>query len=308
MQYRTDLAVERAQSLGSAEGVVLRTTRLNGFTRSEVEVQNESAAARLQKPCGRYITFETAPVHSLPQQSRRALSREIADALRALLPPFGDVLIVGLGNRHITSDALGSRVAENVLVTRHLHDALPDSLRGRLRGVSALSPGVLGVTGMESADLVRGAVEQTHPAAVIAVDALSARECARIGTAIQITDTGIQPGSGVGNHRLGLTRDTLGIPVIAVGVPTVVYSTVIVRDALALLLQAMPETQGDHEAAADALCQRLTQQKLGELVVTPREIDQMVGELAQVLGMSLNLALQPRLEEEEIAALMNETL
>lgn len=308
MQYRTDLAMERVLQQGSAPGVRIHSAHMCGFTRTEVHIETEDAAARLQKPVGRYFTFETAPVHDLPQEQRQQLSAQIAETLRLLLPPFGDVLAVGLGNRHITSDALGSQVTERMLVTRHLMDALPDPLRGRLRGVSALAPGVLGITGMETADMVRGAVEQTHPAAVIAIDALSARECAHIGTAIQIADTGIQPGSGVGNHRAGLTRQTLGVPVIAVGVPTVVYSTVIVRDALTQLLTALPEAQGDHAEAAEALAARLSRQRLGEMVVTPREIDQMVGELSQVLAMGLNLALQPRLSAQEIASLMNESL
>ena len=298
MQYRTDLAMERAQDSGCIDGVRMQNTRSGPFSRCAIEIQSPEAAERLQKPVGRYITLETPPIHSLALADRQALAREIADCLTPLLPPFGDVLTVGLGNRHITSDALGSRVTEGVLVTRHLKDALPDSLRGRLRGVSALCPGVLGITGMETADMVRGAVEQTRPSAVIAIDALSARTCGRIGTAIQITDTGILPGSGVGNHRAGLTRDTLGVPVLAIGVPTVVYSAVIVRDALEAL----------HAEASDALARQLGQQELGDLVVTPREIDQMVGELSQVLAMGLNLALQPRLSPEEIAGLMNETM
>ncbi len=308
MQFRTDLAMERAAGLREISGVRMSSAQLDGFTRSEVDIDTDDAAQRLQKPCGRYITFETEPVHTLSQEARLNLSQEIADTLKALLPPFGDVLIIGLGNRHITSDALGTRVTEKVLVTRHLKGALPGSLRGRLRGVCALAPGVLGVTGIETADMVRGTVEQTKPSAVIAVDALSARECARIGTAIQITDTGIQPGSGVGNHRAGLTRETLGVPVIAVGVPTVVYSAVIVRDALSLLMDSMPDGSQEHEAAADALSERITQHKLGELVVTPREIDQMVGELSQVLAMAMNLALQERLSREEILMLTNESL
>ena len=250
MQYRTDLAVERAREWEGAAGVRTRSARVGCLTRSEVDIDSQEAADRLQKPCGRYITYETPPVHSLAQADRQALSREIADTLR---------------------------------------------------GVSALAPGVLGVTGMETADMVLGAVRQTHPAAVVAVDALSARECARIGTAIQITDTGIQPGSGVGNHRAGL-------PVIALGVPTVVYSTVIVRDALAQLLDTLPDAPEDRDAAADSLARRLTRRQIGEMVVTPREIDQMVGELSQVLAMGLNLALQPRLSPEEIAGLMNETM
>ena len=307
MQYRTDLAMERAQGLGDMPGVSIRSSRNALFSRCDIEVQTEEAARRLGKPVGRYITLDASPLHGMQQRERQALAEEIAATVRGLLPPAGEVLVVGLGNRHITSDALGSRVTEKLLVTRHLKETLPEPLRGRLRGVSALAPGVLGITGMETADLVRGAVEQTHPAAVIAVDALSARECARIGTAIQIADTGIQPGSGVGNHRSGLTRQALGVPVIAVGVPTVVYSTVIVRDALALLMADWPEGQQQHAAAADALAQRLTAQHLGELVVTPREIDQLVNELSQVLAMGLNLALQPRLGEEEISLLMNET-
>ena len=308
MQYRTDLAMEQARALGDLPGVVIRSVRMEGFSRCEIEVQTEEAAKKLGKPRGRYVTLEAEPLHSLPQNRRQGIAEEIARTVQELLPPFGEVLVVGLGNRHITSDALGSRVAEGVLVTRHLKGVLPQPLQGRLRGVSALCPGVLGITGMETADMVRGAVEQTHPAAVIAVDALSARECARIGTAIQISDTGIQPGSGVGNHRTGLTRETLGIPVIAIGVPTVVYSKVIVRDALTLLLNAMSSEKGDPADAAEALAQRLTHEQLGEMVVTPREIDQLVGEVGQVLSMGLNLALQPRLKRDEIAALMNETL
>lgn len=295
MQYRTDLAMERAQDSGNMGGVCMWNTQAGPFSICEIEIQSAEAAERLQKPAGRYITLETPPIHGLSAEERQALAREMAERLAPLLPPFGDVLTVGLGNRHITSDALGSRVAEGVLVTRHLKDTLPDSLRGRLRGVSALCPGVLGITGMETADMVRGAVEQTRPSAVIAIDALSARACGRIGTAIQITDTGILPGSGVGNHRAGLTRDTLGVPVIAIGVPTVVYSAVIVRDALAALRAERPEE----------LARQLTDQ---DMVVTPREIDQMVGELGQVLSMGINLALQPRMDANEIATLMNEIL
>ena len=191
-------------------------------------------------------------------------------------------------------------MVERLLVTRHL-EGLP------LRPVCALAPGVLGVTGMETADLVQGAAEHAKPCAIIAIDALSARECRRIGAVIQVTDTGIQPGSGVGNHRAGITRETMGVPVIAVGVPTVVYGSVIIRDALRQLLDDYPDAS-EREAAAYALAQRILSQPLGEMVVTPREIDQLVAELSQVIGMSLNLALQPQLSREEILMLTNEGL
>ena len=288
--------MERAADHPDIPGVQVINAQAGDCARCEVRIESEEAARQLQKPCGRYITFEIPPLHQMAQPARAELAQTIADTLQSLLPPDGDVLIVGLGNRRITSDKLGSQVVETLLVTRHLRGHLSQPLLDRLRGVCALAPGVLGVTGMETADLVRGAAEHAKPCAIIAIDALSARECRRIGAVIQVTDTGIQPGSGVGNHRAGITRETMGVPVIAVGVPTVVYGSVIIRDA------------SEREAAADALAQRILSQPLGEMVVTPREIDQLVAELSQVIGMSLNLALQPQLSREEILMLTNEAL
>jgi len=164
------------------------------------------------------------------------------------------------------------------------------------------------MTGMETRDIIRGAVDHVKPAAVIVVDALAARECARIGTTIQLSDTGIQPGSGVGNHRLGLTLETLGVPVIAIGVPLVVYTAVIVRDALNILMNDMEDGYEEREAAAESLAQRITAQELGEMVVTPREIDELVGGLSQIIALSLNRALQPQLSEEEIRSLTYEAM
>lgn len=305
MQYRTDLALERVNDLGVMDGVRVENEEISGFTRHLVAIESEEAAKALQKPQGYYITFHIDALRNLDQAARMELAHAVADSLSPMLPETGDILVVGLGNRRITSDALGSRVTEGVLVTRHLKDVLPSSLQNRLRGVCALSPGVLGVTGMETADMVRGTVSHAKPAAVIAVDALAARECARIGTTIQLSNTGIQPGSGVGNHRLGLTQETLGVPVIAIGVPLVVYTGVIVRDALHILLGDLPENE-KNRSDAELLAQRITADELGEMVVTPREIDELVGNLAQILALSINFALQPRLHESEISMLTNE--
>lgn len=305
MQYRTDLALERVHGLGTVEGVRVENEEIYGFTRHLVAVETESAAKALQKPQGCYVTFHMNSPCSLSQSARMNLARAVASSLAPMLPEHDDILVVGLGNRRITSDALGSRVTEGVLVTRHLKDVLPSSLQNRLRGVCALSPGVLGVTGMETADMVRGTVSHVKPGAVIAIDALSARECARIGTTIQLSNTGIQPGSGVGNHRLGLTQETLGVPVIAIGVPLVVYTGVIVRDALNILLSDMPKEEKNSNDA-ELLTQRILADELGEMVVTPREIDDLVGNLAQILALSINLALQPQLHESEISMLTNE--
>ncbi|MBR5230668.1 MAG: GPR endopeptidase [Clostridia bacterium] len=308
MQYRTDLAMERVTDGISIPGVRMENASLGDFSRNIVTIETDEAARQLQKAKGRYITFHTQPLKTLDAVAIGEFSKLIAGSLKHLLPPEGDILIVGLGNRRITSDALGSKVTDAVLVTRHLKDVLPQSLFGRLRGVCALSPGVLGVTGMETKDIVRGAVMHAKPAAVIAVDALAARECSRIGTTVQLSDTGIQPGSGVGNHRQGLTFETLGVPVISVGVPLVVYTSVIVRDALHLLLSDMEESADEKEAAADSLSRRITAEELGEMVVTPREIDELVTSLSNLLALSLNTALQPGLSEEEITMLTHETL
>ena len=308
MQYRTDLAMERVTEGSSISGVRMENASLGDFSRNIVTIETDEAARHLQKAKGRYITFHTRPLKTLDAASVGEFARLIAGSLKHLLPPEGDILIVGLGNRRITSDALGSRVADTVLVTRHLKGVLPSSLFGRLRGVCALSPGVLGVTGMETKDIVRGAVMHAKPAAVIAVDALAARECSRIGTTVQLSDTGIQPGSGVGNHRQGLTKETLGVPVISMGVPLVVYTSVIVRDALQLILNNIEESEDEKEAMADSLSRKITAEELGEMVVTPREIDELVASLSNLLALSLNTALQPRLSEEEITLLTHETL
>lgn len=304
MQYRTDLAMERAADYPSITGVSIENTQLEHCTCCEVHIESTQAAQKLQKPCGRYITLEIPPVHQLSQPARSTIGDVLAQRLGPLLPPEGDVLVIGLGNRHITSDSLGTQTVDALLVTRHLRDHLPNSLRGRLRGVCAISPGVLGITGIETADLVRGVVTHTHPSAVIAIDALSAREVRRIGTVIQITDTGIQPGSGVGNHRAAITDEAMGVPVIAIGVPTVVYGGIIIRDALQQI-QSHDNTP-QHEALIDTLCQRVFDHPLGEMVVTPREIDQMISELAHLIGIGLNIALQPKLTRDEIMLFSNE--
>lgn len=307
-QYRTDLAMERVSDFGPLPGVHVENAQLGAFSRNIVQIESPQAAKQLQKACGQYITFHAQQLKALSQEEKAEFAALVAQSLSHMLPKEGDILVVGLGNRRITSDALGSRVTEAVLVTRHLKDVLSLSLRGRLRGVCALSPGVLGVTGMETRDIVRGAVEHVKPAAVIAVDALSARECTRIGSTVQLTDTGIQPGSGVGNHREGLTQETLGVPVIAIGVPLVVYTAVIVRDALGFLLSDMEDDEESREAAADSLSQRILNESIGEMVVTPREIDELVAALSQIIALSLNIALQPQLSRQEITMLTHEAL
>lgn len=308
MQIRTDLAMESRDCAAEISGVTSRTLRHDGVEEIQVVIETEEAERALGKPRGKYITLCHPGILHDSAADRMTLARCVSQALTGLLPPFGDLMVVGLGNRHVTADALGSRVVEDMLVTRHMKAVSDADLRGRLRGVCAVAPGVLGITGMETAEMVQGIVEKVRPAAVIAIDALAARDSGRICTTVQITDTGIQPGSGVGNHRRGLTKDTLGVPVIAIGVPMVVYAAVIARDALGLLLSDAGLAETEHEEAMDGLIDRVTKTGLGELVVTPREVDELVGRVARILADGLNLALQPRLSEEEIQLLSHDGL
>ena len=305
MQIRTDLAMESGSS-ARMPGVSTQTVTRNCLEKTVVEIQSEEAAHALGKPRGRYVTLYRKDLIHASAEDRLSLSREIAATLKPLLPEKGDLLVIGLGNRHITADALGSRVLESLLITRHMRQRETGAPAGRLRGVCAAAPGVLGITGMETAEMVHGMVEHVRPCAVIAIDALAARESGRICTTVQITDTGISPGSGVGNHRLGLTRDTLGVPVIAVGVPMVVYAGVIARDALTLLLQDIGLPEEEHAQAVDSLIGKVIRQGLGDMVVTPREVDEMVGRVARIIADGLNMALQPQLSEEEIFLLSHD--
>lgn len=300
MQIRTDLAVESREFAQGMQGIRCQTETHGTIEESFVSIDTEEAGRALEKAVGQYVTLSCAGIPRADPDERKALAKALSRALKRMLPETGDLLVIGLGNRHITADSLGSKALESLLITRHMRNITEEPLRGRLRGVCAAAPGVLGVTGMETAEVVHGIVDRVHPAAVIAIDALAARDSGRICTTIQITDTGIRPGSGVGNHRAGLTRETLGVPVIAIGVPMVVYAAVIARDAIELLLKDMEMDEQEHEQAVEALVSKVARQGMGELVVTPREVDEWVGKVAQIIADGLNMALQPQLTEEEI--------
>ena len=299
--FRTDLAMESlGETTGNIKGVRVRTHRIGGVTHTRIRIEDESAAELLGRRRGEYITVECQDLPHCDARRRELLSRMVALGVRGMLPPEGEVLVVGLGNRNVTADALGTRVVERMLVTRHLQQALAEELKGKLRGVSAIAPGVLGITGIETAELCRGLVRHVRPQAVIAIDALAACESGRICTTVQITDTGIQPGSGVGNHRLGLTEDTLGVKVIAVGVPMVVYASTIARDAMARLIHDSGVLEPDSESATDELLQQATESFLGDMVVTPREIDELVLSVADLLADGLNQALHPAVDSDTL--------
>ncbi len=290
MSYRTDLAMERTVYPGGlGSGVTVQTQQQGEAEITWVRIESQEAAARLGKPEGTYWTMTHSRLPELTPEERINVAREVAQTLRMMLPSRGEVLVLGLGNRRMTADALGDRVVSGILVTRHLGKT------AELRPVSAMSPGVLGVTGVETAELALGLVERLHPAAVIVVDALTAMETSHIGATIQLTDTGIHPGSGVGNHRKGITEATMHVPVIALGIPMVVYASTIVRDALKQILSSEKDEEDAHE-----LAEQLTAQAASDLVVTPRNIDELVAGLADMLALAVNSALQPNWSIEEL--------
>ena len=298
---RTDLAMESiGEDCGRLEGVRVSTHRTGHITHTRIRIESDRAAELLGREKGEYVTLECTELSQPDARSREALARMVALDIRRMLPKEGEVLVVGLGNRNVTADALGTRVVERMLVTRHLHQTIAEELEGKLRGVSAIAPGVLGLTGIETAELCRGLVQHVKPAAVVAVDALAAYETQRICTAVQITDAGIQPGSGVGNHRLGLTQETLGVKVIAVGVPMVVYASTIARDAMARLIASSGACEPGEEEKAERMFQQAAEGFLGSMVVTPREIDELVLNVASLLADGLNRALQPALAAEDL--------
>ena len=295
LKRRTDLALEAkelwtesAEKETKLEGVRARDSLREGYQVTTVDILDEQGASSLGKPVGSYVTVQLDALARREEDAFGRAARAIAAELNGLLklPEEATCLVVGLGNRAITPDAIGPGVADHTMVTRHLVEQAPEHF-GSFRPVAALAAGVLGTTGVESGELVKAVAEKIRPGCIIAVDALASRSMDRVCTTVQLANTGIVPGSGVGNHRAALNRETLGVPVIAVGVPTVVDAGTLAADILA---EARQEGL-DPEALAGA----------GEgLMVTPRDIDQRVADLVKVIGYGINLALQPGLTIEDV--------
>lgn len=285
---RTDLAAEARQlwqesagKTSSLRGVKAREGVQRGFPVTEVEILSREGSEALGKPEGRYLTVDLRPYFADRSGTFSAAAEVVAESLRSLLPEEGEVFVAGLGNRAMTPDAIGPLAVEHLLVTRHLSQVLPD-----FRPVSAAAAGVLGTTGLESAEWVEGLARRCGAGAVVAVDALAAREADRLCATVQLSDTGLVPGSGVGNHRKALNRETLGVPVISVGVPTVVDAATLAADLTGGPLSPQLEERGRN------------------LFVTPREVDARAADLGRLLGTAITMALQPGLTAEDALALL----
>lgn len=289
MAFRTDLAVEAIENHKSAAALphVRQSDRmLEGFAIHEVRILSEDAAREIGKPQGRYLTLELDALIRREEDAFPRACKALSTLLRELLPRPNDgpVLIAGLGNRMITPDAIGPQTADHVIATRHLVAQSP-AIFADWRPVSALAPGVLGQTGVETGEVICGVLDRVRPAAVIAVDALAAGRLSRLLRTVQLADTGITPGAGVGNARAALNKETLGVPVIAVGVPTVVDGATLAHEISSQL------GQPDCEALDD-----LSQ----PVMITTRDIDREVADISRMLGYAVNMALHPHLSVADI--------
>ena len=337
---RTDLALESHQIIVEREGppelpgVKVHTEKEEGITLTRITVENDLGAQMMGKAPGNYSTFE-APglrVHNRDLHERMAemLAKEIEWFFdESELGPEDAVLVVGLGNWNATPDALGPRSIENLMVTRHLLEMSPPELREGLRPVSAISPGVLGLTGIETGEIIMGVVDRIGAKAVICIDALASRSVDRLCSTIQISDTGIRPGAGVGNRRLAINKETLGIPVIAIGVPTVVHAVTIISDAMDLIEKGSVQNSSEelpsrvqfsidpgtimanqdqvaqrnsHAASLDKrqIMSQVLEPYFGSMIVTPKEIDQLIEEVSDVIAGALNTSFHEGVSYDEV--------
>lgn len=355
---RTDLAVEaremvlqekaktiqNEQNVSEIEGVIIKEKEENDIKISLVEITKQAEEV-IGKKAGRYLTLEVTGIRQqdteLQQKVEQIFAHEFGQFLKLLgISDTASCLVVGLGNWNVTPDALGPSVCENLLITRHLFQLQPENVEEGYRPVSALVPGVMGITGIETSDIIFGVVEKTKPDFVIAIDALASRSIERVNSTIQISDTGIHPGSGVGNKRKELSKETLGVPVIALGVPTVVDAVSITSDTIDFILKHFGREMKEGNKPSKALTpagmtfgekKKLTDEDLPEehhrktflgmigtlpdeekrkliyevlaplghnLMVTPKEVDVFIEDMANLLANGLNAALHQKVNQD----------
>ncbi len=307
---RTDLALEahelyrESESKEEVPGVVVDTERLKKINITRVHIKNEQGEKALGKTVGSYVTLEIPTLIHKEQETFEDTIAVLADELKRLLKleENSSVLVVGLGNWQITADSLGPKVTSSVLVTRHMFELMPKEIEEGVRPVCAFSPGVLGLTGIETSEIIKGVVERVKPSAIIAIDSLAARRLSRVSTTIQLADTGITPGAGVGNKRQALTQSELGVPVIAMGVPTVVDAATMANDTIDLVIDhLMRQTEKDSgfyntlknldRSEKYEIIRQAQGEELGGLIVTPKEVDEIIEDIAEIISNAISIAL-----------------
>lgn len=317
---RTDLAIEarefaqqQKQNTEELDGVKVEIKNTDIYQITHVKILNETGSQTMGKPIGNYITIESELLKQNDITSHEQIMKTAAEHIAGLskLSQKSTILVVGLGNWNITPDALGPKVIDKILVTRHLDGVLPEEIQKSVRSVAAISPGVMGITGIETVEIIQGVVEKLKPDLVIAIDALAARKFSRINSTIQMSDTGVAPGAGVGNKRMTLNEQTLGIPVIALGVPTVVDAATLINDTMDRMLEEMIAQTEQGSAFYEMLHNMDTDEKyklivdisnpyVGNMFVTPKEVDAVVERLANIIANAINIAIQPGITMEDI--------
>lgn len=307
--FRTDLALERRElfrkknNLQEVDGIETESKEVGENIKiSKVKILNENGEKAIGKPKGTYITIDIKKLKIAGDEEIEKASEVLAEELKGIINEHiaerEDILVVGLGNLYVTPDSLGPKVINDIDVTRHIIKYLPQYIDENARPVSAISPGVLGTTGIETLEILEGIVNNIRPKLLIVIDALASRSIERISSTIQIADTGIVPGAGVGNTRKELSEKTLGIPVVAIGIPTVVESAVLVNDCLDLFIEKLQQ-----EAKSNDYLNKLKEQDNYEeikealnptdynMIVTPKEIDELIKNMSEIVSKGINLSV-----------------
>ncbi|ADY56609.1 spore protease [Syntrophobotulus glycolicus DSM 8271] len=305
-----DLAVEahellRGETNQDVPGVIEKKETFRHASVNTITITDQRGEKLLGRPQGNYVTLEVPEIKENNFEHHKKISEILAQKLSDLIRfhEKASFLIIGLGNRNATPDALGPKVVEKIMVTRHLFHYAPEEIKGNLRNVAAISPGVLGITGIETAEVIRGLVEHVKPDYVIAIDALAAGALDRIGSSIQLADTGINPGSGIGNFRKGLNEETLGCKVIGIGVPTVVNAAVIAHKTIEELFAEMETHPSlaqiydeENEESIVSVMEKALSPFKDSLMVTPKEIDELIETTSRIIANALNMSIHPGID------------
>lgn len=313
----TDLAIEASavENLkftdNSESGIRTNIFEKNQVTVTEVEITNKTGENSVGKPMGKYVTIEIPTLRDniteAYDNTKNALTGELKKFVD--LDKIKTVLVVGLGNRFVTPDALGPKVIDKLLVTRHLYGVLPEEITQNMHSLCAVAPGVLGITGIETGEIIKGITDKIKPDIIIAIDALASKKTSRISTTFQIADTGIVPGSGIGNKRYAINKETMGIPVIAIGVPTVIEAASVANDAIDMLIETVKsnsDKQSDIYKLVDAfdnesrykLISEILTPSGSDLIVTPKEVDSLIDEVSGIIADSINEAVNGETAKE----------
>ena len=295
LNFRTDMADERVKECekdGKIEGILSENIDVNEKIKvTKVKVLNEKGKEKIGKDIGTYITVEIKEIEVVDKEELGKISNIISNQIKELIKPYKSILVVGLGNIDTTVDSIGPKVIKDLKITRHLKKYAPNLINDEEREISGIAPGVLGTTGMETGEILKGIVEKIKPDAIIAIDALISRDISRLFKTIQISNTGIVPGAGIGNNRKEISKKTMGVPVIAIGVPTLVEAATIVADSIELIAHQFEEFKELKNATKEEkyrLIKAVLEPSKYNLTVTPKEVDDLVENMKIIIAHGIN--------------------